>query len=76
MSPGAAGVLPDDVQECQPDLGALRLAQARYDAGLGSIVELNQAELSQTSALIAAAGARFNYLSTRAGLNYTLGILR
>ncbi len=55
---------------------ALRLAQARYDAGLGSIVELNQAELSQTSALIASASARFNYLSTRAVLNYTLGILR
>jgi outer membrane protein len=55
---------------------ALRLAQARYDAGLGSIVELNQAELSQTSALITAAGARFHYLSSRAALNYTLGILR
>jgi len=55
---------------------ALRLAQARYDAGLGSIVELNQAELSQTSALIAAASARFNYLGTRTALNYTLGILR
>jgi outer membrane protein len=53
---------------------ALRLAQARYDAGLGSIVELNQAELSQTSALIAAASARFDYLSARAALNYTLGI--
>jgi outer membrane protein len=55
---------------------ALRLAQARYDAGLGSIVELNQAELSQSSALITAAGARFHYLSSRAALNYTLGILR
>jgi outer membrane protein len=55
---------------------ALRLAQARYDAGLGSIVELNQAELNQTSALITAAGARFHYLSTRGALNYTLGILR
>lgn len=54
---------------------ALRLAQARYDAGLGSIVELNQAELSQTSALIAAASARFDYLSARAVLDYTLGIL-
>jgi outer membrane protein len=52
---------------------ALRLAQARYDAGLGSIVELNQAELSQTSALIEAASARFNYLSARAALNYSLG---
>jgi outer membrane protein len=55
---------------------ALRLAQARYDAGLGSIVELNQAELSRSSALITAAGARFHYLSSRAALNYTLGILR
>jgi outer membrane protein len=53
---------------------ALRLAQARYDAGLGSIVELNQAELSQTSALIEAASARFDYLSSRAALNYALGV--
>ena len=53
---------------------AVRLAQARYDAGLGSIVELNQAELSQTSALIEAASARFNYLSARAALNYALGV--
>ena len=53
---------------------ALRLAQARYDAGLGSIVELNQAELSQTSALIEAASARFDYLSARAALNYSVGI--
>ena len=46
---------------------ALRLAKARYDAGLGSIVELNQAELSETSALIDAAGTRFTYLSARHG---------
>jgi outer membrane protein len=53
---------------------ALRLAQARYDAGLGSIVELNQAELSQTSALIEVASARFNYLGSRAALRYALGV--
>jgi outer membrane protein len=53
---------------------AVRLAQARYDAGLGSIVELNQAQLSQTSALIQAASARFDYLSARAALNYALGV--
>jgi outer membrane protein len=53
---------------------AVRLAKARYDAGLGSIVELNQAELSQTSALIQAASARFEYLSARAALNYALGV--
>jgi outer membrane protein len=55
---------------------ALHLAQARYDAGLGSIVELNQAELSQTSALIDAASARFNYLSARTALSYTMGTLQ
>ena len=55
---------------------ALRLAKARYDAGLGSIVELNQAELSQTSAVITAAGARFHYLSARTALSYSLGTLQ
>jgi outer membrane protein len=53
---------------------AMHLAQARYDAGLGSIVELNEAELNQTSALITAASARFDYLGTRTELDYTLGI--
>ena len=34
---------------------SLRLAQARYDNGLSTIVELNQAQLNQTTAEIAAA---------------------
>ncbi len=55
---------------------ALRLAQARYDAGLGSIVELNEAELNQSSALITAASARFDYLSARTTLNYIIGVVR
>ena len=55
---------------------ALRLAQARYDNALGSIVELNQAQLNQTSAQIAAASAKYDYLSDRAALNYAMGILR
>jgi outer membrane protein len=55
---------------------ALRLAQARYDNALGSIVELNQAQLNQTSAEIAAASAKFEYLSRRAALSYAMGILR
>ncbi|MGC2404631.1 MAG: TolC family protein [Acidobacteriaceae bacterium] len=54
---------------------ALRLAKARYDAGLGSIVELNQAELNQTSALIGAATARFDYQSAMSAFNFTLGNL-
>ena len=55
---------------------ALRLAQARYDAGLGSIVELNQAQVNQTAAEIAAASAKYGYLTRRAILDYTIGALR
>jgi outer membrane protein len=55
---------------------ALRLAQARYDSGLGSIVELNQAEVNQTSAEIASASAKYDYLSARTSLDYAMGILR
>jgi outer membrane protein len=54
----------------------LRLAQTRYDNGLGSIVELNQAQLSQVSAEIAAAGAKYEYLSRRAALAFVTGGLR
>ncbi len=52
---------------------AMRLAQARYDAGLGSIVELNQAELNQTSALITAASARFDYLRAMTAFQFAMG---
>jgi outer membrane protein len=55
---------------------ALRLAQARYDHALGSIVELNQAQLDQTTAEIAAASAKYDYLSRRAALDFAIGVLR
>ena len=55
---------------------ALRLAQTRYDAGLGSIVELTQAQYTQTSAQIGAATAKYDYLSRRSALDYTTGALR
>jgi outer membrane protein len=55
---------------------ALRLAQTRYDAGLGSIVELSQAQLNQTSADIQNATARYEYLSRRAALDYASGDLQ
>ncbi len=55
---------------------ALHLAQARYDIGLGSIVELNQAQLSQVSADIAAANAKYEYLSRRAALDFVTGTLK
>jgi len=55
---------------------AVHLAQARYDAGLGSIVELNQAQTSQISAEINAAGAKYEYFSRRTELDFTTGVLR
>jgi len=54
---------------------ALRLAKARYDAGLGSIVELNEAQLNETSAEIEAADANYMYLTRRAELDYAAGLL-
>jgi outer membrane protein len=55
---------------------ALRLARTRYDIGLGSIVEVNQAQLSEVSAEIAAASAKYDYLSRRAALAFVTGDLR
>jgi outer membrane protein len=55
---------------------AVRLAQARYDSGLGSIVELNQAQTSQISAEINAAAAKYDYLSRRTELDFSTGALR
>ena len=54
---------------------ALRLAQDRYNAGLGSIVELNEAQLNETSAEITAADTTYTYLSRRAELDFAAGLL-
>jgi outer membrane protein len=54
---------------------ALRLAQDRYDAGLGSIVELNEAQLNETSAEITVADTTYTYLSRRAELDFAAGLL-
>ena len=54
---------------------ALRLAQDRYEAGLGSIVELNEAQLNETSAEITAADATYTYLTRRTQLDFTTGLL-
>jgi outer membrane protein len=55
---------------------ALRLAQTRYDAGLGSIVELTQAQAAQTSARIQNASAQYDYLNRRAALDFATGVLQ
>lgn len=54
---------------------ALHLAQDRYNAGLGSIVELNEAQLNETSAEINAASAVDTYLTRRAELDFATGLL-
>jgi len=56
----------------QASLG-LNLAQSRYNLGLGSIVELGQAELQKTEAEIADTDAQYQYRLTRLVLAYTLG---
>jgi len=55
---------------------ALDLAQSRYDLGLGSIVELSQAQLNLTSAQIANTSAKYDYQNQRVNLNYQVGALR
>lgn len=55
---------------------ALDLAKTRYDLGLSSIVELNQAQLSKTEAEIAHAKAKYEYQSQYSLLQYQTGNLR
>ena len=55
---------------------SLDLAQARYDAGGTSIVELSQAQLSLTSAEITHTNARYESLIRRSLLDYQTGTLR
>jgi len=49
------------------------LAQQRYTLGLGSIVELNQAQLNQTQAELDAASARYEYQVQAAALAFGTG---
>lgn len=53
---------------------SLKLAQARYDLGLGNIIELSQAQLNLTRAQISQAGARFDYQARRVQLEYEMGV--
>lgn len=55
---------------------ALDLAQGRYDLGLGSIVELSQAQLAETSAEIQGTTAKYDFQSALAILQYQAGSLR
>ncbi len=55
---------------------AMELSQARYNLGLGSIVELSQAQLNKTQAEIVQASAKYDYQAQIASLNYQIGLLR
>jgi outer membrane protein len=54
---------------------ALDLAQTRYNLGLGSIVELSQAQVQATQAEISDAGARYLYRLAEANLRFQTGLL-
>jgi outer membrane protein len=55
---------------------ALDLAQSRYNLGLSSIVELNQAQLNQTQADLEAASAKYEYQVQAATLAFATGARR
>ncbi len=52
------------------------LAQARYNNGASSIVELNQAQLNQITAEIGYADTKYEYLLRLSALNFETGALR
>ncbi len=54
---------------------ALELAQARYDLGLGNIVELSTAQLNLTAAQIGDTSAHYDYQTQRIVLDYQTGSL-
>ena len=55
---------------------AYELADARYQIGSSSIVELSQAQLNLTSAELADTNARYSVLIRQAQLDYETGTLR
>jgi outer membrane protein len=65
------GVEEELVKEA--DLG-LTLAQGRYQLGLGSIVELSQAQLQQTDAAIGYVNAQYQYRLSLSTLNFEIGV--
>jgi outer membrane protein len=55
---------------------ALQLANSRFSLGLGTIVELSQAQLNLTSAQIANTSARYDYQGRRITVDYQTGVLK
>jgi outer membrane protein len=57
----------------QADL-SLTLAQGRYQLGLGSIVELSQAQLQETDAAIGYVNSQYQYRLALSTLNFEIGV--
>jgi outer membrane protein len=57
----------------EAELG-LSLAQERYQLGLGSIVELSQAQLQQTDAAIGYVNSQYQYRLSLSTLNFEIGV--
>jgi outer membrane protein len=55
---------------------SLSLAQARYDVGTSSMIELSQAQVNATAAEIDDTSARYEYLLRRAILEFQTGALK
>ncbi len=55
---------------------AFELAQARYQAGTSSIIEVSQAELQEIQAQITGATSRFDYQVRRRALDLQMGALK
>jgi outer membrane protein len=53
---------------------SLNLAQSRYHLGLGSIVELSQAQLQQTAAAISNVNAQYQYRFALSTLDFQIGM--
>lgn len=53
---------------------SLSLAQSRYQLGLGSIVELSQAQLQQTDAAIGYVNSEYQYRLSLSTLNFEIGV--
>jgi outer membrane protein len=70
------GLLDQTARLLQNANRALELARGRFNNGLSSIVELDQAELNQINAQIEEAGARYGIHIQRAALDFQLGRLR
>ena len=52
---------------------AVQIASKRYEVGRGTILELNQSEVTQTQAELVYVQSIYDYLKNKADLDYTLG---